>query len=159
MKRNKWCNRGVAGIFEDLPSLMIILIALAVFISSIFYSTVTYIKAWDKNEKYESCLNIIEGLESYEKLLITGSYTSQPIAGVYSFEKLNDMNTSVMKADIKSRFDYHVSVVDLENSSVSWSFGDEPPSGKVEKITMYNTIVIEIAQNEIHLVQLQVTVW
>lgn len=159
MKRKRINDNGSAGIFEDLSSFLIILIAFAVFISSIFYSSMIYIRSWNENEKYRTCLDMLEALENYDRLLVKGSYTAQSIGGMYSLEKLNEMNTSTMQADIMSKYEYNVSIIDLENSSLSWSFGDEQPSGRIEKLTMFKTIVIKVKENEVHLARLEVTLW
>jgi len=159
MKWKKINNEGVAGIFEDLPSFLIVLIAFAVFISSIFYSSMIYIRSWNENEKYKACLDMLEALENYDKLLVKGSHTAQSIGGMYSLEKLNEMNTSTMQADIMSKYEYNVSIIDLENSSLSWSFGDMRPSGRIEKLTMFKTVVIKIKENDVHLARLEVALW
>ncbi len=160
MKRKRFDDKGVAGFFEDLPSFMIIVIALGVLISSIFYSSLHYIEAWEENDKYEACMELLEGLENYDKLLVVGGHTAQPISGFFSLEKLENMNTTVLKKALRSEYEYTVIIKDLENSSQSWSFGDEPsPNEKLEKVSMFTTIVLKIEGDEPHLARLKVTLW
>lgn len=153
------CNNGVAGFFEDLPSFIVILIALGVFISSLFYSSADYIRAAESIEEHESCRELLRGLRNYDKLLVTGSYSMKPVNGLYSLEKLNQMNTTTMKTDLRSKYEYNVSIADLANSSLGWSFGDEVPSDRINKLTMFTTTAIEIRDNEVHTARLKVTVW
>jgi hypothetical protein len=152
-------DRGAAGIFEDLPSFMIILVALSIFISSLFYSSFVYIKAQQMNQDYESCMELLRELENYEEILVEGDYTRLPIKGIYSFEKLNEMNTTIMKEDITSEFEFNVNITDLTNPSSSWSFGDELPSGRIEKLGMSSTVLIRMSENSNRLARLEVTIW
>jgi hypothetical protein len=158
MKR-RFCDKGAAGIFEDLPAFLVVLIALGIFIASIFFSTVNYIKTWEYNERYEECLELLEALKQYDGLLITGKATSQPMTGVYSIQKLNDMNSSVMRTDILSEHHYNISIVSLKDKSLNWKFGDELESEGTERTTMFTTIIIEVNQNELHTGHLRVTIW
>jgi hypothetical protein len=157
--KKRFCDKGAAGVFEDLPALLVVLIALGIFIASIFFSTTNYIKTWEHNERYEECLELLEALENYDDILVLGKTTGQPIAGLFSVQRLNEISTSGIQSDILSEYEYHIAIKSYRNISLVWSFGNEPKTEDIERTMMFTTIAIEVNQNEIHTGQLRVTIW
>jgi hypothetical protein len=157
--RKRICDGGAAGVFEDLPALLVVLIALGIFIASIFFSTTNYIETWEHNERYEECLELLEALENYDEILVKGKTTGQPMPGLFSVWELNEMSTTEMRSDILSDRKYYVAITSLRNSTLSWSFGNDAVPEDMEKTTMYTIVAIEVNQNEVHTGQLRVTIW
>ena len=156
-RKGLWRDSG-SELMEDLPSFLIVLVALGVFMASILYSTTRYLKAQDGMDKYGDCRSLLERVRGYGGLTVNGTFTAQPVPGVFSLEKLNGMNASMMKGELSSRREFAVEIVDLEDENGRWMFG-EPPSDRADRTTLQSGIIIRTQGEEYHVARLSVTIW
>ena len=145
--------------FEDLPSFLVMLVALGVFISSVFYSSTLWFRAWEKDEKYEACAELVEALEGYDGLLASGYSSGMPIEGLFSAEKLDAVDVQALKEDIGARYNFSVGIEDLGGGSLAWEFGDPLPQDRTEKVVLHSTVAVQLGPDEVHTARLKVTLW
>ena len=81
-------RRGVAGFFEDLPTFLVILVSLFMFLASIGYAFASYNEGIMNNGLYDEAFQLSRSILSYDKLLTNGTYTAEPVEGRYLYTSL-----------------------------------------------------------------------
>jgi hypothetical protein len=152
-------KEGIAGPFEDIPVLLVVIIATAIFLFSLVHAYVNYIDNIEKQRMRENTQSLCNSLRSYEVLLDGSS------DGVYDGEKLQTFSNEKLNVDYnESRLGFHfrMSIVDTSDypnaNYYTMSFGDLNPPVEGDKYTVTTSILIRV-DSEYHAAQLIVTVW
>ncbi|UCF08838.1 MAG: hypothetical protein JSW28_03875 [Thermoplasmata archaeon] len=161
-------NWGIAGPFEDIPSLIIVTVGLGIFFLSLVQTYTIYAESIELSQMYSECNDISRIVRSYDKLLANGTYTAQPTEGRFDFTKLCEMTDDQIRKDIVSDYKFNITIVqfggvDEDGEGIveeQWGFGYKiPTSGDITKSKVSTTIVIKVNESVFRLGQLKVTVW
>jgi hypothetical protein len=152
-------EEGIAGPFEDIPVLIVVIIATAIFLFSLVHAYVNYIENIEDNRMSENAQSLSNSLRSYEALL-DGSRE-----GVFLGEKLQVFTTEKLKEDYnESRLGYHfrMSVLDTSGypnaNNYTNSFGNHNLPVEGNKYTVTTSILIRV-DSHYHTARLIVTAW
>ena len=157
---------GVAGPFEDIPSLIIVTVGLGVFLLSLVQVYTIYGESVALSQMNEEANDISRAVRSYDKLLVNGSYTAQPTEGRFDSEKLNMMTSEQLTKDIVIEYKFNVTVIQFSHLDENgdkimdgkWGYGSDIPDDKpLSKVS--TPVVIKVNEGLYMLGQLNVTVW
>jgi hypothetical protein len=158
-------TKGVAGFFEDIPSLIVVVIGVAVFLVTILASYSAYMANQKIRTLEQDCRELVDALRVYDKLAYVGPEGMQE--GVFDKEKVISLSTDTLKSKFDTAslgYGYRVSLVDksdYQNSEKAynklWKTGDVPGSGST--ITITSSVIIWVDCSERHPAQLIVTIW
>jgi hypothetical protein len=152
-------EEGIAGPFEDIPVLLVVIIATAIFLFSLVHAYVNYIENIENQRMRENAQSLCNSLRSYEVILDGSS------DGVYDGEKMQTFSDEKLNVDYnesKLGFHFRMSIVDTSDypnaNYYTRSFGDLNPPVEGDKYTVTTSILIRV-DSEYHAAQLIVTVW
>jgi len=74
---------GVAGPFEDIPALIIVVIGIMIFFASAINSFASYYERHNIQDPEEICWNILKSVRNYDRFLVDGGND-----GDFSYNKL-----------------------------------------------------------------------
>ena len=149
--------RAVAGSFEDLPALLIILVASSVLIVTIAGSYAAYHSYLDGLRLHEEAVQFSQAVRTYDILTWNGE------EGRFLASKLNENSRAQMVLDFPPEslgFHYNVRIQDVSTYDYryDWWAGEEIPAGITrESVTSPVTIRNEAGQS--HAAHLIVTIW
>ena len=107
-------SRGVSGIFEDMPVLIIVILGVSLFLLSSVHAYSTYLQNQIRSELREDAIDLSSALRSYDRFL--GDATP----GVFSLEKVARLNESEFEKDfppVHLGFQYQVSLIVTSKSA------------------------------------------
>lgn len=155
-------SRGQIGFFEDLPSLLVVLIGICIFIASAI-NTLTKFTTYQAHEEIpETCWEFMLTLRAWEGLVCTG-YTE----GVFDGVKIQTLTIEKLREAFPVVFDYKIEIIDISGYPNAELYNhvnqtaDIPPA----ETTKYgiqveeSPIVIIVSDTEAHAGRLIVTVW
>jgi hypothetical protein len=152
-------EEGIAGPFEDIPVLLVVIIATAIFLFSLVHAYVGYIDNLENQRMREKALSLSDSLRSYEKLQDGSS------EGIYLGEKLQLFSNEKLNEDYnESRLGYHFRMSVLDTSSYpssnnyTMSFGISSLPANGNRYTVTTSILIRVG-SEYHTAQLIITIW
>jgi len=153
-------RKGIAGVYEDIIALILVVLSLTIFFYTVGNVYNTYYESARNSRLTEQTSQLLGTVRSYDKLLGTGTYTGEPVEGRYSLIKLKTMTNDVVKSDIRpsSNCQYSVTIVDKEDQTNSWIYGYEVPKNVVIR-SMSTAVVIMINDLEYHVGVLRVQMW
>ena len=152
-------EEAVAGPFEDIPVLIVVMIATTIFLFSMVHAYVNYLDNIENQRMRENAYSLSNSIRSYEKL------TDDSKEGVYLGENVLSLTTEVLNEDFEeAKLGYHFRISIMDTSSYpnsnyySTSFGksNPPASGDIYSVT---TSVLIKVNEEYHTAQLMVTIW
>lgn len=155
----KPAEEGVAGFFEDIPVLIVVLIATGIFLYSLVHAYVVYLDNVEYQRMTGEVEDLRDAIRSYEGLIVGFQ------EGVFSGDKLDSLNLVDLKEDFDPRvlgYDYRVSVIDTSsyhNSleyTKSFASSELPSSGDMYSVTTSILIMVDASY---HAGQLVVTIW
>lgn len=157
MNRLKNNQKGVAGFFEDLPTLIVVLLATALFISSLLNTVITF-SEYKENEYMRDSLNrFVEEIRGWDHLVLEeeGQFIGDRVTGLDRYKLEKAFNTSVRGHQYRVVFDDRSSYPQQFNNIVETQ---EPPRyANIYTKSTTVTIVDEIG-NE-HLSVMIVSIW
>jgi hypothetical protein len=152
-------EEAVAGPFEDIPVLIIVMIATGIFLFSLVNAYATYLDQYDHQRMHENAHTLSQSLRSYDQLI----YGSQE--GVFSGDKVISLSSDILALDYDQRslgYNYQVSIIDKsdysDNLDFTRTFGNSDPPLSGDKYSVTDSILIKV-DNEYHAAQLVVTIW
>jgi hypothetical protein len=155
----KLSGEGTAGFFEDIPVLIVVLIATGIFLYSLVHAYVVYLDNLEHERMKDELMGFKDAVRSYEGLM-AGSEE-----GVFSGDKVLSLSHRDLEGDFDPSalgYHYQVSIIDTSGYRNSLEYtrafaSSEPPArGDIYSTT---TSVLIIADNSYHAGQLVVTIW
>jgi len=160
----RWDRRGVAGFFEDIPALIVIVTGVGIFLSSMINAFTNYQNKQYEDEPEEETQILLESVISYSKLKRSG-YKD----GTFDLGKLRKMTSENLTRDIHSDFEYEVKVEDVSDYPDKQNFTfntSEKPTGDVDlivslhyPINIYTSTELHQKETSIHGAILTITMW
>ncbi|UCG68759.1 MAG: hypothetical protein JSV09_13285 [Thermoplasmata archaeon] len=152
-------DEGIGGFFEDIPTLIIVILGFGIFLLSIVNAFVGYQAQQDNFRMHRECVEFTEALMAYEEL------TYESTKGIIDGDKFLIISEDDLKQDFNPAslgFDYRIiikDVSDYENSNTYIkSFQTSSPPARLSKYSVTSSIVIRVNGNY-HGAQLIVTIW
>jgi len=151
-------NKGVAGFFEDIPVLIVVVISIGMFIVSVVHVYANYAAQQDALRMYEDCREFTQAIRTYDSLM----YQSQE--GMFDVQKMETLANETLEYDFNRTslgFDYQILIRDVSDypKPIVRAFGALHIPRDVSKITITSSINIRVSSEEIHAAQLIVTIW
>ncbi|MBA3046042.1 MAG: hypothetical protein KKH41_07340 [Candidatus Thermoplasmatota archaeon] len=155
----KWGDDAVAGSFEELPALLVVLIAISLFSVSVAHATMS----WDDSDDYvslqEDCATFAGMVSSSSMLCVEGH------PGVYDYSALQNISEAEMLEEFNTTlfgFEYRISIqcLDLESGNITFDreiITAEQPKGS--NAACFNTCVNVMQPAGIGAARLSVTIW
>jgi hypothetical protein len=149
-------TRGEIGVFEDLQTLLVVVVGIGILLGSVLYNWGAISSTESDQDLYDGAEHIVKQIEAWERLMAINSYGSryndfhlrQPeLATLTGGEQFED--------HIRSDLNYQVTFDDLVvtdamhdpegNLYSTYQFGEEPPAG-VESVVLrvQYTLVMEV---------------
>lgn len=151
-------NRGVAGFFEDIPALIIVVIAIGMFTVSAAHVYAGYVAQQNTLRMYDDCREFTQSIRTYDGL----TYRSQE--GMFDIQKIESLANETLEYAFNRTslgFDYQIIIRDVSDypKPIMKSFGAFIIPLDISKITITSSVNIRISNDEIHAAQLIVTIW
>jgi len=153
-------NEGVAGFFEDIPALIVVIIGFGIFLLSMVNAFVAYQAQQNSFRMHQENVEFSQAIRSYDKL------TYNNMEGVFQGEKI--LNTSTwgkIKNDfhpVALGYDYRIIINDVSDYPDKFlfkkNFQTSPPPSRTSKYTVTSSVVINVGEFY-HPAQLIVTIW
>lgn len=168
---------GDIGVFEDLQTLVVVLVGISILLGSTLYNWAAYGAVEQDQEMFDEATHIVRQVEAWEWLGAYNSYGSPYQEFAINKHNLASLNTSEFWDRIKSTLHYNVTFDDLAipdgesngtsgNLSYYW-FGDPVPEGKetvVARVQYSLVFVVSVTSSdydvsERHACIMTVVVW
>jgi hypothetical protein len=152
-------EEGAAGFFEDIPVLIVVIIATGIFLYSLVHAYVVYLENLEHSRMTGEVESFQEAVRGYDYLLVDFQ------EGVYSGDKLMALSTEILKGDFDPHilgYEYRISIIDTssyQNSldyTKSFATSEPPARGDIYSVT---TSVLIVVEDSNHAGQLAVTIW
>jgi hypothetical protein len=152
-------EEAVAGPFEDIPVLIVVMIATSIFLFSMVHGYVNYLDNVEDQRMRDNAYSLSNSIRSYEELL-DGSKE-----GVFLGEKVLSLTTETLNNDYKEAelgYRFRIAILDTSDypnaHDYSRSYGDSnpPANGNIYSIT---TSILISVNEEYHTAQLIVILW
>ena len=163
--RRTYCKRrtrlGIAGFFEDIPALMVVTIALAIFliivlsVYSNYYTSQVYVKMREDGESFSKAVRSYDGLKS--------EYWNS--AGFFDAKKIMSVTAENISRDLHPPYRFSIEIEDVSGYPTKYERkGDNAIiSGKeykaVTKVSVTSGANILVSDIEIHCARLTVSIW
>ncbi len=154
-------KRGVAGFFEDIPSLIVVSLALTIFIASIIGSFIYYASV-QYNRDDEDGQILLDSILSYPYLK-----TENRKDGNFDLNKLKTMTPERLEKDIHTDLQYKLDIIDVsdypDKQSFNFTVGNENLS--IEKtvisipVTIYAVVFEGDTETRNHGAVMRLTYW
>lgn len=152
-------EEGVAGFFEDIPVLIIVTIATAIFLYSLVHAYAVYLDCLETQTMQDEARHLGRALRGYEKLAAGGE------EGVISGEKLVVLTTESLREDFDPRtlgYQYQVSIIDTSDHpdfmDYTRSFATSEFPSRGNRFSETTSVLIRVGETY-HAAQLTITIW
>lgn len=152
-------EEAVAGPFEDIPVLIVVMIATTIFLFSMVHAYVNYLDNIEYQRMRENAYSLSNSIRSYEEL------TDDSKVGIYLGEKVLLLTTDDLNEDFEeASLGYHFRISILDTSSYtnsneySKSFGNPNPPASGDMYSVTTSVLINVNE-EYHTARLMVTIW
>jgi len=128
--------RGEVGVFEDLQTLLVIVVGIAILLASILYNWSAFGTAEQDQEMYDEVEHLIEQVEAWDRLMAINSYGSHYPDFQLRQTSMDGMTNTDFKDHIRSDLNYNITFDDLvikdihhdgENNYSYYEFGKPVP--------------------------------
>lgn len=149
-------QRGEVGVFEDIQTLFVVVVAIAILLTSTLYNWSALSASEQDQELYDETEHIVKQIESWDRLQAINSYGSQyPGFMLRQPELVTLLGSDQFEDEIRSDLGYRVTFDDLAVPDAehdpgngvysSYVFGGEPPvKGDVVAIQVQYALVMEV---------------
>jgi len=149
---------GIAGLFEDLPALIIVLVAIGLFTYSAASGYSNHLETKGSERLVNNLSEFKNSLRNYEKISVSD--------GTFNESLLSDLTVEELIADYDPRtmgFEYHIGIVDLSRYPGSSSndrifSSDSIPTNK-NIFSMMTPILIKAGPKELHHSIMTISIW
>lgn len=152
-------DEGVAGFFEDLPALIVVIIGFGIFLLSIVNAFVAYQAQQDSFRMHQENKEFAQAIRSYDKL------TYNFMEGVFSGDKILDISDETLESDFNPDalgYDYRLIINDVSNypngNLYKRTLQTSSPPVESSKYTVTSSVTIRVGEYY-HPAQLIVTIW
>ncbi len=152
-------DEGVAGFFEDIPTLIVVIIGFGIFLLSIVNAFVTYQAQQDSFRMHQESVEFSQAIRAYDKL------TYNSMEGIFLGDKILDISDKTIESDFHPDalgYDYRIIINDVSDypDSILYkkTFQTVSPPSRASKFTVTSSVVIRVGDNY-HATQLIVTIW
>lgn len=152
-------NDGVAGFFEDIPTLIVVIIGFGIFLLTVVNAFVAYQAQQDSFRMHQEVVEFTQAMRVYDK------FTYNSLEGVYLGDKLIDIQYDTIETDFNPRalgYDYRIIINDVSDypnrNLYKRSFQTDSPPPEASKYTVTSSIVIRVGEYN-HAGELIVTIW
>jgi hypothetical protein len=152
-------EEGIAGFFEDIPVLIVVVIATGIFLFSLVHAYVQYLEQIENQRMHEDAKGLCEAVRSYEGL------TADSEEGVFEGDKLFSLTNEALQEDFNVTvlgYHYQISIIDTSDyqSSINYTMSfktSDPPAGG-DRYSVTTSVLINV-DDTYHAAQLIVTIW
>lgn len=133
-------TRGEIGVFEDLQTLVVVVVGIAILLGATLYNWATYGEMEQEQELYDEAAHIIKQVEAWDWLGAINSYGSPYPDFMIWQPNLIGLTKNDTRDDIKSTLHFHITFDDLvvpdsehdpgAGNYSYYSLGDPIPEGK-----------------------------
>lgn len=152
-------EEGIAGFFEDIPVLIVVVIATGIFLFSLVHAYVLYLEQIENQRMFEDAKGLCRAVRSYEGL------TGGTEEGVFEGDKLISLTNEALQEDFNVTvlgFHYQISIIDTSNyqsgTNYTLSFKTSDPPARGNRYSVTTSVLINVDETY-HVAQLVVTVW
>ena len=154
-------KRAVTGFFEDLPTLLIAIIALLIFLGQVTAMYDTYEVRWEDIEFKNDAESFARAVRGYEGLAHNNR------EGVFEATKINSTTTEQVSRDLQPAFKFMIEVQDVgdypRKYETKLATGELPLDGQSARgegmLVIRSPIVIWVSEEELHPGALIVSIW
>ena len=159
-RRQPLCRnrRGVGGFFEEIPAFIVVVIAVALFMTAAYSSYITYSQQSASDELFEDCYRFSRAFRSYDAIVEKGVIFQEPHAGHLDADKLDVLNTTDLSAGLNCPHHFNITVKD-RIAGRAWTLGDRPPSGGVSKAGVSSAVLISEPDGRLNPGSVSVVMW
>ncbi len=150
-------QKGIAGFFFDTPVLLLIIVLLFAFTTSLYQMYVPIQEEKDRIAQDRRCLEIKNRVQDYDQIL-------HDEKDKFSMRKLEALEEEKLESQIRSGEDYRYNLTfEVLESEKSWSFGENLTREEINSesgVSSYRTPVSLVDEGRSsHLGKLKVNVW
>ncbi len=152
-------EEAIAGFFEDIPVLIVVVIATGIFLYSLVNGYVMYLNQLEHQRMNENAQELCGSIRNYDGL------TDGKRDGVFLGDKLLILDMVTLEEDYdpdRLGYGYQISIIDTSNypnsANFTKSFATSTPPISGSKYSITTSVLISIDDNN-HAAQLIVTIW
>ncbi|UCG70894.1 MAG: hypothetical protein JSV09_07830 [Thermoplasmata archaeon] len=152
-------EEGIAGFFEDIPVLIVVIIAAGIFLFSLVHAYVLYLEQIDNQRMYEDAKELLKAIRSY------GDLTVDSEEGVFEGDKLVSLTNEALQEDFNVSvlgFHYQISIIDTSDyqcsTNYTLSFKTSNPPARGNRYSVMTSVLINVDETY-HAAQLIITIW
>jgi len=147
-------RKGIGGFFFDIPVLLLMIVVITVFTTSLYQVYVPIQEERKRLTQDRTCIDLKNTVQNYQEILVNDEF---------SMEKLEILDEERLESylNLDQDYDYNISFKPLEGDR-SWSFGDDPDQEENSEvgISSYQTPVSLVDEGgSSHISKLRVSVW
>ncbi len=150
----------MTGFYEDLPTLLIVILSLFIFFGQVAAMYDTYDARWERLEAKNDAMAFPRLVRGYEGLV------HESREGVFEATKVDAMSSQRLNADLQPGFDFHIAIYDLGDYPVAYNatYASAPlPEGPDDYRTgIYVnrlSVLIWVNEEELHPAVMIVSTW
>ena len=149
-------RKGIGGFFFDIPVLLVIIVVITVFTTSIYQVYVPIREERKRITQDRTCIELKNSVQNYQEIHAEGKEK-------FSMEKLEVLDEERLESHLKldPNYDYNISLNVLERDE-SWSFGENAAKEEISEVDLssYQTPVLLVDEGgSSHISKLRVSVW
>lgn len=155
----KFAEEGAAGFFEDIPVLIVVLIATGIFLYSLVHAYVVYLDNLENQKMVDEAVGFQDAVRGYEGLIVEFE------EGVFSGDKLISLSLEDLTEDFNPLvlgYNYQVTIIDTSSyqNSLDYtkSFATSEPPARGDRYSVTTSVLI-LVEDTYHAGQLAVTIW
>ena len=150
--------RGEVGVLEDLQTLLVIVVGIAILLTSTLYNWSAFGSAEQDQEMYDEVEHLIEQVEAWDQLRAINSYGSLYPEFLLRQTGLDGMSNKAFQDHIRSDLNYNITFDDLvikdidhdtDNNYSYFGFGKPVPKDKETVVAQvqYSLVFEELSPN------------
>jgi hypothetical protein len=134
-------RRGVGGFFEEIPAFIVVVISLAVFITTAYTSYNSYMRNQELGSLQDDCYRLCRAFRSYEPILERGLISQEPQTGHFYSDGLDRLTLEALKMNLSSPHPFSINITDRATGK-SWVLGEKAPPGAPFKAGITSAVLI-----------------
>lgn len=153
-------KKGVAGFYEEIPAMILIIAGVTVFLISVVHVVSLYLSTVNQENIQDECYSLSRIVRSYDKIMYNGTYSMNPVSGVFDIDKIKNITNETVMKDFHSTRKFKITIEDLENTTAKWTFGTEVPIPRPSVYAVEITsVVLKDKHDVFHVGRLTVEMW
>ncbi len=152
-------NEGIGEFFEDIPTLIVVIIGFGIFLLSLVNAFVGYQAQQDSFRMHQENVQFMEAIRAYDK------FTYNSMEGVFLGYKILQVSDDTIELDFNPDalgYDYRIIINDVsdypDGNLYKVSFQTASPPPERSKYTAASSVIIKVDEHY-HTAQLIVTIW